>query len=72
MTDRLAEGCGAEYAAQFRRMALVNQQALFSAHMLESAQSTEMEEFTQSTLRLLREKTPFIRRLRQKWLLCLY
>lgn len=72
LTERLAESCGEEYAADFRRMALVNQEALFSAHTLVAEQRAEMEEFTQKTLHLLREKTPFIRRLRQKWLLCLY
>lgn len=68
----LAEGCGEDYAAAFRQMALINQRALFSTHAPAQEDLAAMAEFTQKTQLLLREKTPFMQRLRQKWLLCLY
>ena len=72
LAQPIAEAYGEEYAASFCRMALINQQALFSAHAPALEQLAELAEFAQQTQLLLRQKSRFFQRLRQRWLLCLY
>ena len=53
-------------------MAGLNQEALFSTHDLTPAQRDSMTAFSLQTAELLKTKSAFFRRLRQRWILCLY
>ena len=72
LTDAVKERLGEAYAADYRQMAGLNQEALFSTHDLTPAQKDSMAAFSQQTAELLKKKTTFFKRLRQRWILCLY
>ena len=72
LTDAVKEQLGEAYAADYRQMAGLNQEALFSTHDLTPAQRDSMTAFSQQTAELLKTKSAFFRRLRQRWILCLY
>ena len=72
LAEGVAARLGPEYGAQFTRMALLNREALFSSHKMTRAQCDEMAEFCGRTSALLRQQTRPVRRLRIKWIECLY
>lgn len=72
LAEGVAARLGPEYGAQFTRMALLNREALFSSHKMTRAQCDEMAEFCGRTSALLRQQTRPVRRLRMKWIECLY
>ena len=72
LTDAVKEQLGEAYAADYRQMAGLNQEALFSTHDLTPAQRDSMAAFSLQTAELLKTKSAFFRRLRQRWILCLY
>ena len=45
---------------------------MFSTHDLTPAQKDSMAAFSQQTAALLKTKSAFLQRLRQRWILCLY
>lgn len=63
---------GEEYAAKLHDMTMYNAQALFSAKALTNEERTSMEQFHASVLDLLKTHTNWPRKLRLKWLDCLY
>lgn len=72
LTDAVKERLGEAYAADYRQMAGLNQEAMFSTHDLTPAQKDSMAAFSQQTAALLKTKSAFLQRLRQRWILCLY
>ena len=72
LAEGAAERLGAEYGEQFTRMALLNREALFSGHEMTRAQCGEMAELCGKTAALLRQQSGPVRRLRMKWIECLY
>lgn len=68
-----AEGrFGADYAAKLREAVRQNGEALFSSHIPDEAQREQARAFRGETLLLLKQNSRFFRRLRMKWLQCLY
>ena len=63
---------GAENADRLREMTLVNARALFSTKALTNEERTSMEDFHENVLRLLKTHTKWPKKLRLKWLSCLY
>ena len=63
---------GAENADRLREMTLVNARALFSTKALTNEERTSMESFHENVLRLLKTHTKWPKKLRLKWLSCLY
>ena len=72
LTPRVTEQLGEEYGAQFEHMALLNREALFSRHEMTQEQRGEMADFCDKTTEILKERTKPMRRLRLKWIECLY
>ena len=72
LTDAVKERLGEAYAADYWQMAGLNQEAMFSTHDLTPAQKDSMAAFSQQTAALLKTKSAFLQRLRQRWILCLY
>ena len=63
---------GEDYAQKLQEMTLCNAQALFSSRPLSEEQLDEMQSFHGATLEKLKANCKFFRRLRLKWLSCLY
>ena len=63
---------GEEYAAKLHDMTMYNAQALFSSRAISPEQLTEMRAFHDATLENLKTRCKPLRKLRLKWLDCLY
>lgn len=63
---------GEEYAAKLHDMTMYNAQALFSSRAISPEQLTEMHTFHDTTLESLKTHTNWPKKLRLKWLDCLY
>ena len=72
LAPRVSERLGTEYGEQFERMALLNREALFSRHKMTQDQRAEMADFCEKTAEMLRSQSKPSRRLRLKWIECLY
>ena len=63
---------GEEYAAKLHDMTMYNAQALFSSRAISPEQLAEMRAFHDATLENLKTHTNWPKKLRLKWLNCLY
>ncbi len=63
---------GEEYAAKLHDMTMYNAQALFSSRAISPEQLTEMRAFHDTTMKNLKTHTNWPKKLRLKWLDCLY
>ena len=63
---------GEEYAAKLHDMTMYNAQALFSSRAISPEQLAEMHMFHDTTLESLKTRCKPLRKLRLKWLNCLY
>lgn len=63
---------GEEYAAKLHDMTMYNAQALFSSRAISPEQLAEMHTFHDATLEKLKTHTNWPKKLRLKWLDCLY
>ena len=63
---------GEDYAAKLHDMTMYNAQALFSSRAITPEQLTEMQAFHDATLDALKAHYKPLRRLRLKWISCLY
>ena len=63
---------GEEYAAKLHNMTMYNAQALFSSRAISPEQLTEMQAFHDTTMENLKTRCKPLRKLRLKWLDCLY
>ena len=68
----MKERFGEESASRLREMAMLNARALFSTKALTNEERTNMEQFHASVLELLKNHTNWPKKLRLKWLNCLY
>ena len=68
----MKERFGEESASRLREMAMLNARALFSTKALTNEERTNMEQFHASVLDLLKTHTSWPKKLRLKWLNCLY
>lgn len=66
------EQLGEEYAAKLHDMTMYNAQALFSSRAISPEQLTEMRAFHDTTMENLKTRCKPLRKLRLKWLNCLY
>ena len=66
------ERFGEQNAEWLQRMVLLNERALFSSKTVVGAEYEAMQSFRKTALDLLRANTKFLRKLRLKWLDCLY
>ena len=63
---------GEETANAFRAMVFLNEQALFSSKTPDDTERKAMQNFHETVLNLLKTNTKWPKRLRLKWLNCLY
>lgn len=63
---------GTDYAQKLREAVRQNGEALFSSHIPDETQREQARAFRSETLLLLKQNSRFFRRLRMKWLQCLY
>lgn len=63
---------GEEYAAKLHDMTMYNAQALFSSRAISPEQLAEMHTFRDTTMENLKTRCKPLRKLRLKWLNCLY
>ena len=63
---------GAENADKLREMTLLNARALFSTKALTNEERTSMENYRSNVLHLLKTNIKWPKKLRLKWLSCLY
>lgn len=72
LCETAKEQLGEEYAAKLHDMTMYNAQALFSSRAIMPEQLTEMRAFHDATLENLKTHTNWPKKLRLKWLNCLY
>ena len=72
LCETAKEQLGEEYAAKLHDMTMYNAQALFSSRAISPEQLTEMRAFHDATLESLKTRCKPLRKLRLKWLNCLY
>lgn len=72
LCESLQNRFGAENAGKLREMTLLNARALFSTKALTKDERTRMEGFRADVLNLLKTHTKWPKKLRLKWLSCLY
>lgn len=72
LCETAKEQLGEEYAAKLHDMTMYNAQALFSSRAISPEQLTEMRAFHDATLENLKTHTNWPKKLRLKWLNCLY
>lgn len=72
LCETAKEQIGEEYAAKLHDMTMYNAQALFSSRAISPEQLTEMRAFHGATLESLKTRCKPLRKLRLKWLNCLY
>ena len=63
---------GEETANAFRTMVFLNEQALFSSKAPDDPEREAMQDFHKTVLNLLKTNTKYFKKLRLKWLNCLY
>ena len=63
---------GEEPANTFRAMVFLNEKALFSSKTLDDPEREAMQDFHKKVLNLLKTNTKYLKKLRLKWLNCLY
>lgn len=72
LCETAKEQLGEEYAAKLHDMTMYNAQALFSSRAITPEQLAEMHTFHDATLENLKTHTNWPKKLRLKWLNCLY
>lgn len=72
LCETAKEQLGEEYAAKLHDMTMYNAQALFSSRAISPEQLTEMRAFHDTTMKNLKTHTNWPKKLRLKWLDCLY
>lgn len=72
LCETAKEQLGEEYAAKLHDMTMYNAQALFSSRAISPEQLTEMQAFHDTTMENLKTRCKPLRKLRLKWLDCLY
>ena len=72
LCETAKEQLGAEYAAKLHDMTMYNAQALFSSRAISLEQLAEMRAFHDTTMENLKTRCKPLRKLRLKWLNCLY
>ena len=72
LCESLQNRFGAENAGKLREMTLLNARALFSTKALTKDERMRMESFRADVLNLLKTHTKWPKKLRLKWLSCLY
>ena len=72
LCETAKEQLGEEYAAKLHDMTMYNAQALFSSRAISPEQLAEMHMFHDTTLESLKTRCKPLRKLRLKWLNCLY
>ena len=72
LCETAKEQIGEEYAAKLHDMTMYNAQALFSSRAITPEQLAEMHTFHDATLEKLKTHTNWPKKLRLKWLDCLY
>ena len=72
LCEDMKERFGEESASRLRDMTMLNARALFSTKALTNEERTSMEQFHASVLDLLKTHTNWPKKLRLKWLDCLY
>ena len=72
LCETAKEQLGEEYAAKLHDMTMYNAQALFSSRAITPEQLAEMRVFHDATLENLKTHTNWPKKLRLKWLNCLY
>lgn len=72
LCETAKEQLGEEYAAKLHDMTMYNAQALFSSRAITPEQLAEMHTFHDATLENLKTHTNWPKKLRLKWLDCLY
>ena len=72
LCETAKEQLGEEYAAKLHDMTMYNAQALFSSRAISPEQLAEMHTFHDATLEKLKTHTNWPKKLRLKWLDCLY
>ena len=72
LCETAKEQLGEEYAAKLHDMTMYNAQALFSSRAIMPEQLAEMRVFHDTTLESLKTHTNWPKKLRLKWLNCLY
>lgn len=72
LCETAKEQLGEEYAAKLHDMTMYNAQALFSSRAISPEQLTEMRAFHGTTMENLKTRCKPLRKLRLKWLDCLY
>lgn len=72
LCETAKEHLGEEYAAKLHDMTMYNAQALFSSRAISPEQLTEMRAFHDTTMENLKTRCKPLRKLRLKWLNCLY
>ena len=72
LCETAKEQIGEEYAAKLHDMTMYNAQALFSSRAISPEQLTEMRAFHDTTMENLKTRCKPLRKLRLKWLNCLY
>ena len=70
--DPISGQFGEETANTFRTMVFLNEQALFSSKAPDDPEREMMQDFHETVLNLLKTNTKWPKRLRLKWLNCLY
>ena len=72
LCETAKEQLGENYAAKLHDMTMYNAQALFSSRAISPEQLTEMRAFHDTTMENLKTHTNWPKKLRLKWLNCLY
>lgn len=72
LCETAKEQLGEDYAAKLHDMTMYNAHALFSSRAISPEQLTEMRAFHDATLESLKTRCKPLRKLRLKWLNCLY
>lgn len=72
LCETAKEQLGEEYAAKLHDMTMYNAQALFSSRAISPEQLTEMRAFHGTTMENLKTRCKPLRKLRLKWISCLY
>ncbi|MEF2909971.1 MAG: transglutaminase-like domain-containing protein [Oscillospiraceae bacterium] len=72
LCETAKEQLGEDYAAKLHDMTMYNAQALFSSRAISPEQLAEMRTFHDTTLENLKTHTNWPKKLRLKWLNCLY
>ncbi len=72
MTGAMEQRFGEETAGSYQKMAVLNNEALFSEHRFSAEQREEMRGFSQKMIQLRRQERNFAQRAFDRWIRCLY